>query len=97
MTSDGRLTLIVPADQDAATALCLVHGPTDVDVGKLQGELEKVQGQIADLLKAVKDPAGSGFRLKTIEVALGVTGQGSIGIATAGVEASLTLSFERVP
>lgn len=73
-----------------------VHRPKEVDLDKLQDGLQRVQGQIDELLKSVKTSAVAGYRLSSIEVSLGISAEGSIGVATAGVQASMSLSFERV-
>jgi hypothetical protein len=74
----------------------LVHRPKEVDLNTLQDGLQTVQGQIDALLKVVKDSTVDDYRLNSVEVSLGISAEGSIGVATAGVEASISLSFERV-
>jgi len=111
MTDSRTLTLIVPAGAEAAGEaaakaedfeeqaikdwLPFLREQKDVDLTKLENGLERVQGQVDDLLGKVKDTNPQGFRLKSVEVSLAISAEGSIGVATAGVEASLALSFER--
>ena len=69
--------------------------PKDVDLSKLKEGLQRVQKQIDGLLAQVNQPSAAGFKLQSVEVALAITAEGSIGVATAGVEASVALTFER--
>jgi dihydroxyacetone kinase len=71
------------------------HKSKEVSLDKLQQALGKAQAEVAALLRGVTNPNVPGFRLNTVEIELSVSAEGSIGIATAGAEASLTLSFER--
>jgi hypothetical protein len=73
-----------------------LHRPKDVDLNKLQEGLDQMQGQIDALLQGVKTSTVAGFRLNSIEISLAISAGGSIGVATAGVEASMSLSFQRV-
>ena len=110
MTDPSTLTLIVPGEvavgdaerkpedfEEHAIPVIgrLFHGSKEVDIGKLQASLEKAQDQIDALLKKVRKSTVSGYRLSSIEVSLAISAEGSIGVASAGVEASLSLSFER--
>jgi hypothetical protein len=80
----------------AAVARLLGHRPKDVPLDKLTKSLDRAQAQIDELLEGVKQSTVAGFRLNSIEVSLAISAEGSIGVATAGVEASMALSFERV-
>ncbi|HEV3376450.1 MAG TPA: hypothetical protein VG126_04155 [Thermoleophilaceae bacterium] len=73
-----------------------VRAPKDVDLAPFQERLRSVQGQIDELLAAVTPSAVAGFRLNAVQIGLAISAEGSIGVATAGVEASMSLSFERV-
>ncbi len=72
-----------------------VRKPKDVDLGRLQNALEKAEDEVAALLGALKHQSAGGFHLKSVDVDLSVSAEGSIGVVTAGAEASITLSFER--
>ena len=72
------------------------HKPKDVDLGPLKTGLEQAQGQIDALLQDMTDSTVAGFRLGSVEVSLAISAGGSIGVVTAGVEASMSLTFERV-
>jgi hypothetical protein len=73
--------------------------PTRKAVGldQLRDELDKVQSQIDTILQTVRSPQVSAgkVRLTGVQVSLGITASGSIGVVTAGMEASLTLVYER--
>jgi X-X-X-Leu-X-X-Gly heptad repeat protein len=69
--------------------------PKDVDIDKLQDGLQRVQGQVDKLLEGVNQSTVGGFRLNSIDVSLAISAKGSIGIASAGVMASMSLSFKR--
>ncbi|MGX5668885.1 hypothetical protein G6N76_08975 [Rhizobium daejeonense] len=60
----------------------------DKRLDEIIGELQKVIGRIE------KSPVGQ-MELRSVEVGLAISAEGSIGIATAGVETNITLSFER--
>lgn len=68
-----------------------------IDLGKVRGELEDVQGQVDQLLAGIYDRTVGSMHLAQVQVSLTVTAEGSIGIATAGVQASIALVYERTP
>jgi hypothetical protein len=72
------------------------HKSKDVDLGPLKTGLDQVQGQIDALLEDINHSTVAGFRLNSVEVSLGISAGGSIGVVTAGVAASMSLTFERV-
>jgi hypothetical protein len=73
-----------------------VHKSEDVDLAPLKTGLEQVQGEIGALLEDIDRSNVAGFRLGSVEVSLGISAGGSIGVVTAGVTASMSLTFERV-
>ncbi|NUR75232.1 MAG: hypothetical protein HOQ28_02970 [Thermoleophilia bacterium] len=110
VTNPDKLTLIVPylegaavegepTDEDAEKQALpdfvtrFGHRAKEVDLHRLEQNLAKVQGEIAELLRSI-DVNAAGYRLKTIEVSLAISAEGGIGVVTAGMEASLSLSFE---
>jgi hypothetical protein len=111
MNEAEKITLIVASEpetsgeSDEAVAqgvreqlarLRIFHRPKEVELDKLQDGLRRVQGQLDQLLTGVNRSTVAGFRLTTVEVSLAISAEGSIGVATAGVEASMSLSFERL-
>jgi len=68
----------------------------EVDYERLRENLEKIQGELGETLASLdREPASNGFSLSEVSVALAVSGEGSIGVASVGVEASITLTFSR--
>ncbi len=80
---------------DAAMFRWPGHNTKTITVDALKKGLDDVQGQIDGLLGKVGEPKAPNFRLKSVDVSLAITAEGGIGIASAGVQASMTLSFER--
>jgi hypothetical protein len=78
-----------------SAAKSLVAGRKDVSLHKVESELVRVQGEIDDLLAKVETAPRHGFKLSEVEISLGLSAGGSIGIVTAGVEAGVTLHFAR--
>ena len=66
-----------------------------LDLGEAQVQLDRVQSEVDDLLGKLATETKHGFRLSQVQVAVGVSAQGSIGVVTAGVQASLTLIYSR--
>lgn len=71
-------------------------GQKQVDLAKVKGDLDRVQGQIDSLLSDLKAKDTERFRLAQVEVSLAVSAEGSIGVATAGVQAGIALTFSRI-
>ena len=80
----------------AGAARLFWHRPKEVPLDTLKKSLESTQAEIDELLAGVRQSTVAGYRLNSIEVSLAISAEGSIGVATAGVEASIALSFERV-
>lgn len=72
------------------------HKSKDVDLGAVKDGLDQVQTQVESLLQDVDQSTVAGFHLGSVQVSLGISAGGSIGVVTAGVEASMTLTFERM-
>lgn len=72
-------------------ALGVVHRP----VAQVKSELDTVLAQIRTMLDSVSSAPIGNFKLDGLEVGLAISAEGSIGIATAGVEASVTLKFAK--
>ena len=61
----------------------------------MRAGLERVEGQLDELFRGIWDRPAGGMHLREIEVGLAITTEGSIGIASAGAQVSLTLVYER--
>jgi hypothetical protein len=68
----------------------------EVDLDPVKADLDRVQGQIDTLLASVEAHDSERFRLSQVEVSLAISAEGSIGVATAGVQAGIALTFARL-
>ncbi len=67
----------------------------EVPLEKIQVELARVQGELDGILEKLGDESHHGFALSEVEISLGISAGGSIGVVTAGLTASLTLHFAK--
>ncbi len=70
-------------------------GRKEVPLDKIHSELERVQAQLDDILSNIDTQPKHGFRLTEVEISLGISAEGSIGVVSAGVEAGITLTFSK--
>jgi hypothetical protein len=105
------LTLVVPwtelddaeAGADAATpegapvlGSRLFHRTETIpDLAAVRAGLERVEGELDELFRGILDRPAGGMHVRQIQVGLAITTEGSIGIASAGAQVSLTLVYER--
>jgi hypothetical protein len=68
----------------------------DVNLDDVKADLDRVQGQIDTLLAGIQAHDSERFRLSQVEVSLAVSAEGSIGVATAGIQAGIALTFARL-
>ncbi|MGH9917821.1 MAG: Pepco domain-containing protein [Nitrososphaerales archaeon] len=105
------MTEIVPAPDGDMIAFAVTgvesreglepHGPVarlERTIGQLKADYDRVVGQI--LAMTEHTPKTSGLHLTNVEVALGFNAAGELGFITVakvsvGVEATVTLTFER--
>lgn len=66
--------------------------PKQVKLSALRDRMAEVQGDVDQLLAKMKPSTGD-YRLSEVQVSLAISGSGSIGVATVGAEASITLTF----
>ncbi|MFZ0996350.1 MAG: hypothetical protein WAO09_10315 [Candidatus Dormiibacterota bacterium] len=59
---------------------------------KIESELARIGAELDRLLAAVPRPSGS-YELSSVQLSLGITANGGIGIVSAGVQAGLSLTF----
>jgi hypothetical protein len=110
MTEPTTLSIIVESDQEVGDqppptaedfepqALPLPwkrKQAKDIDLKGLKESADRVQREVAELLSGMEARTIRGWHLSTVEVGVAITAEGSIGVVTAGVEASLTLAFEK--
>lgn len=67
----------------------------EIDLTKAKGEIRRVEDEIDELLGTLAADRKGGFRLSEVQVAVGVSVQGSFAVVTAGLQASLTLVYSR--
>lgn len=91
-------TVVIFSKGDAFALLDEGSRGTSLSVEELRKNLEIFTRSLHTLLPAVADP-GSGFGLKTLEVAVGIDGKGHVGFLGTGVEvgaqATIKLTFSR--
>jgi hypothetical protein len=68
-----------------------------VDAGLIRDNIDKCLAQLNQVFANLKRTSIDGWSVGSITVGLTVTAQGSVGIATAGVEASLQITFNPKP
>jgi hypothetical protein len=108
-TGEVELVLIVPQPAQATPvrdraggeqhtgALARIFGAQKVtkSVESFQEDLGKLAGAVDTFIETISQKVGSKVRFKELEVALAISAEGSIGFATAGVETTFTVTFER--
>jgi hypothetical protein len=67
---------------------------TEITMDQISAEVNSTISKLSAAIAPVKKFAGE-FELSEITIGLAVSGEGSIGIATAGVEATIELTFSR--
>lgn len=94
--SDGQIQIFAVEETE------LLGGKTvwqRVDVTQLQQNLTDLLNDLKTALPVDNETSGTGFRVKTIQVAVKIGAKGQVGILGTGVEASgeasLTLTLER--
>jgi hypothetical protein len=66
---------------------------TEIDPGKLRADIDKCLGQMKEIFADLQRPAMQGWKVEHINVGLTISAEGSVGVATAGVEASIEIGF----
>jgi hypothetical protein len=65
----------------------------EIDVDKLKDNIEHTVKNIESVLIGLKDTVSEQWKLDGITIGLCITAEGSVGIASAGVETSIEVSF----
>jgi hypothetical protein len=104
----NQITLIIPAssshpneheDRGGGEQHGLKEGiyrltsKTTINSEKLSENLKSTLSQVDKILSIVGKTLTSEWKVESIAVGLSITAEGSIGIATAGVETSIEISF----
>ena len=62
---------------------------------KVQSEIARLDAEVGSFLATITATSVAGYQLNEVQVQVGVSAQGSIGVVTAGVQGSLTLVYAR--
>lgn len=73
-----------------------VRAKSEVDFGKFVERWHVVREQVGTMIADLTKQNFGKMALDEVEVSIGVSGEGSIGIATAKGEASIVLKFKKV-
>jgi hypothetical protein len=73
----------------------LFVGRKEVPLEKINSELDRIQGELDDVLSKIDTQPKHGFRLTEVEFSLGISAEGTIGVVSAGIEAGITLTFSK--
>ncbi len=73
----------------------LFVGRKEVPLEKIHSELDRVQAQLDDVLSKIDTRPKHGFELTEVEISLGISAEGTIGVVSAGIEAGITLTFAK--
>ena len=69
--------------------------PAEIPLRKLQNEMTRAGQEVEAWLAGLKTSTSAGYELTQVQVLLGMSAQGSIAVVTAGLQASLTLVYNR--
>ena len=64
-----------------------------IDLDKLRSEINKCLAQMKEVFADLKRPSIDGWKVEQVNVGLAISAEGSVGFATAGVEASVEIRF----
>jgi hypothetical protein len=67
----------------------------DVDFGEFLQRWQTVRGQVGTMMTDLAKQSFGKMTLDEVEVSIGVSGEGSIGIVTAKAEASIIFKFKK--
>ncbi|HUS89366.1 MAG TPA: hypothetical protein VMW91_08385 [Desulfosporosinus sp.] len=72
-----------------------IFGEKRINTEILRTQLEERINQVGEILNQLGQNITEGWELNTVNVGLGISTEGSIGIASAGVEATIQVEFVR--
>jgi Trypsin-co-occurring domain 1 len=105
---EGKIKLIVPGSPTNLSGTDRLGGEThslreriaewfcevEMPAEKLSQQLENIMTIVQTVSASLNDQVGQ-YSADQITIGLAITGEGSIGVATAGVEASIEVTFKR--
>jgi hypothetical protein len=65
-----------------------------IDAALIRENIDKCLAQLKQVFANLEEPSIDGWSVGTITVGLAVTAQGSVGVATAGIQAVLEIAFK---
>ena len=77
------------------TLRSLVFREKTLPLDKVQSEIARLDAEVGSFLATITATSVAGYQLNEVQVQVGVSAQGSIGVVTAGVQGSLTLVYAR--
>jgi hypothetical protein len=93
----GGPVATIPGGSGVQLHSFLGFGKKDVDFGEFLQRWRKISDQVSTLISETAAKVVGKMVLDEVEVSIGVSGEGTIGIATAKGEASVVLKFKRTP
>jgi hypothetical protein len=90
---EGQINLIVNEAADAGVTAHFLGLSKTIDIGTLKKNLDDTMSGVSQLFSDLQQKAVTGWELDGVTVSLSISGDGSIGIATAGVEAGIEVSW----
>jgi hypothetical protein len=96
-TQHGGEVAIVPGGKgvELQSLKSFFFGSKEIDFDQFSKQWNKIRDQIGTLLVDISRKSFGSMELDEVEVNIGVSGEGSIGIVSAKGEASLVLKFKR--
>jgi hypothetical protein len=91
------ITLITKTHEPAAVSGAraeIVAGAVAVDAALIRKNIDQCLTELKQVFSNLAQPSIEGWSVGTVTVGLTVTAQGSVGIATAGIEAALEITFK---
>lgn len=64
-----------------------------IDPGKLRADIGDCLAKLKQVFADLKRPSIDGWSVENVTVGLSISAEGSVGVATAGVEASIEIAF----
>ncbi len=105
--SKNKITLMIPASRSELSyedrgggeeyglrdAIRLITTTKEIDSETIEKHIGGIISQIDGILGKISNTVTGNWKVQNISVGLSLNAEGSIGIATAGVETSIEISF----
>jgi hypothetical protein len=90
---EGQINLIINGQTDPDVTAKFLGLSKTIDIDTLKKNLDDTLSGVSQLFSDLQQKAVAGWELEVVTVSLSISAEGSIGIATAGVEAGIEVSF----